>query len=125
MTRWKITGIIATIVIIVILIIPLNLLPYSRSRQKMSFAAWLYFFVIGAGFMIIEVILIQRYTLFIGPSSQTVIAILFTLLIGSGLGSRFAGKFHDSVPFICIICWNFWNYFFNCRYNWSKYGSMG
>jgi hypothetical protein len=51
------------------------------------------------------VVLIQKYTLFIGPSAYTVVAILFTLLVGSGLGSRFAPRFEGRLPFLAILGW--------------------
>lgn len=93
------------LLIIFILIIPLNLLPYALKGGKLHVYPWLYFFLIGIGFMTVEVVLIQRYTLFIGPSSYSLSTILVILLISSGIGSRFAGKFNDKIPFIGIIIW--------------------
>jgi len=55
--------------------------------------------------MIVEVILIQKYTLFIGPSVYSIIAVLFTLLLSSGIGSRFAGNFNAKIVFPGIIAW--------------------
>jgi hypothetical protein len=93
------------LIVIFVLILPLNLLPYLTKGEKLPFLGWLYFFAVGAGFMIVEVILIQRYTRFIGPSSYTIIVTLFTLLLASGIGSRFTGRFNDKIPFIAIFLW--------------------
>lgn len=38
-------------------------------------------------------------------TSYAIAAILLTLLIASGVGSRFSDKFNDKVPFIGIIVW--------------------
>lgn len=96
--------IISTILLIIcILVLPLMLLPYLKKSGKLKAAPWLYFFTIGAAFMIVEVVLIQRYTLFIGASSYSFVVILLTLLLSSGVGSRFSSRFNDRVPFYCIV----------------------
>jgi len=91
------------LLIIFILILPLNLLPYLKKGKKLKLAGWFYFFCIGIAFMVVEVVLIQRYTLFIGSSSYTFMTILFTILIGSGIGSRVSIHFNDRIPFFAII----------------------
>lgn len=88
-----------------IFIIPLNLIPYFTGGKKLKGAPWLYFFLIGMAFMILEIILIQKYTLFIGASVYSFAAVLLTILVGSGIGSRFAEKINNAVPFIAIVIW--------------------
>ncbi len=46
-----------------------------------------YFGALGAGYIFIEIVLIQRYTLFIGYPTVAVTTTIFSLLIFSGLGS--------------------------------------
>jgi spermidine synthase len=53
----------------------------------------LYFGALGVGFIIVEVALIQRLILLLGHPIYTLVVILFTLLLASGLGSRYAGRF--------------------------------
>ena len=93
------------LLVVALIIIPLNLLPYLLKRDQLKTVPWLYFFTIGMAFMMIEIILMQKYTLFIGPSIYSIITILLTLLISSGIGSRFSDNFRDSVPFAGIIIW--------------------
>jgi spermidine synthase len=95
--------IVCIIFIVLVIILPLNLLPYLFKSEKLKPASWLYFFAIGAAFMSVEVILMQQYSLLIGPSAYSVAAVLFTLLISSGIGSGFANKFNDKTPFIVIV----------------------
>ncbi len=61
--------------------------------------------MLGMGFMMVEVVLIQQYTLLIGPSIYSLITILTTLLIFSGLGSRFSPAVGDRLPFVGITLW--------------------
>ncbi|RPH37882.1 hypothetical protein EHM92_01525 [bacterium] len=91
--------------ICIVLIVPLNLLPYFSKGEKLRAAPWLYFFAIGLGYMMIEVILIQQYTLFIGSSVYSLGLVLTVLLVSSGLGSRFSGWFKPALAFGAIGLW--------------------
>jgi hypothetical protein len=86
-------------------LIPLNLIPYFTGGNKLKAAPWLYFFLIGMAFMILEIILIQKYTLFIGASVYSFATVLLTMLIGAGIGSRFARKINNALPFAAIVIW--------------------
>ena len=65
---------------------------YKIKGEKLKIAPWIYFFLIGMAYMAVEVILIQKYTLFVGPSVYSIAGILITLLVASGIGSRFSKK---------------------------------
>jgi len=51
-----------------------------------------YFVLIGLGFMMVEIPLVQRFTLFLGHPIYSMAVILFSLLIFSGLGSLFTRR---------------------------------
>ena len=104
--------IVTILIVVLVLIIPLNLIPYLAKGPKLKFAPWLFFFLIGAGYMIIEVVLMQKYTLFVGPSVYSISTILLTLLVMSGIGSRFSTQFRNQLPFIAIITWLLLDTFF-------------
>ncbi len=93
------------IAVILVIVLPLNLLPYLGKREKLSAGSWAYFFTIGLAFMIIEIILIQKYTLIIGASIYSIATVLLTLLIASGIGARVTHKFADATPFFGILIW--------------------
>jgi predicted membrane-bound spermidine synthase len=93
------------LVIVVVILVPINLIPYLRPGEKLRAVPWLYFFLIGMAFMSVEIILIQKYTLLIGPSVYSIITILFTLLICSGIGSRFTKRIDENIVFPAIIVW--------------------
>ena len=97
--------IVIILAVVVIFLLPLNLVPYLTKGPHLRAAPWLYFFAIGMGFMMIEVVLIQKYALFIGASVYSITTVLLTLLVASGIGSRFAGRVSDSLPFMGIVVW--------------------
>jgi len=88
-----------------VLMLPLVLLPYLTSREKLPAAGWLYFLLIGMAFMAVEVILIQKYTLFIGASAYSTATVLLTLLVAAGVGSRFAARVAPRTDFLAIVAW--------------------
>jgi len=99
----------AKLIIVVILLIaifiaiPLNLIPYLTSKDKLRAAPWFYFFALGMGYMIVEIMLIQKYTMFIGASIYSIITVLLTMLIASGIGSFFSGKARANLLFPIIM----------------------
>lgn len=103
------TGIILLIILAItlVLVIPLNLLPYLLKGEKLKTKPWLYFFFLGMGFMMIEVVLIQKYALFIGTSVYSIITTLITLLLFSGIGSFFTGQVNKNIIFPAILGWLF------------------
>lgn len=56
-----------------------------------------YFFLIGVGFMFVEIPLIQRFILFLGRPVFAVSTVLFGLLVFSGLGSLYTSRSAVSV----------------------------
>ncbi|MCP4247029.1 MAG: hypothetical protein GY778_08260 [bacterium] len=97
--------VVVILLVVIVLIVPLNLLPYLFKGPRLRAAPWLYFFAIGASFMAVEVVLIQKYALFIGPSVYSIAAILLSLLVASGVGSRFSPRISSRVAFLGIILW--------------------
>jgi hypothetical protein len=91
--------------VVVVLLIPLNLLPYLTRGAKLRFVPWLYFFLIGVAFISVEVVLIQKYALFIGASVYSIATVLLALLVASGIGSRFAAKLSHRTAFTGILVW--------------------
>ncbi len=95
--------IVLILLVVVLVILPLNLAPYLFRGARLRAVPWLYFFAIGMAFMIVEVVLIQKYTLFIGASVYSIAAVLLTLLVASGIGSRCSKRVDDRLAFAGII----------------------
>jgi hypothetical protein len=75
----------------IILSLPPLLLGHRLPRAKGSTRALLFFLFIGAGYILIQVALIQKFVLFLGHPTYALTVIIFSMLLSSGLGS-FASK---------------------------------
>ena len=52
-----------------------------------------YFGLVGLAFMIVEIALLQRFTLFLGHPSYSLVVILFALLLSTSAGAYLSSKF--------------------------------
>jgi len=67
--------------------------PRERRRTRHGVAPSVVLFVlIGIGFMLIEISLIQRFILYLGQPVLSMAVLLFSLLTGAGLGSLYSGR---------------------------------
>ena len=70
-----------------LLLAPLVVKERSGIQSKRSVPFLLYFFFIGVGFMLLEILLMQKFSLFLGHPVYALSVVLFTLLVSSGTGS--------------------------------------
>ncbi len=75
---------ISALAVLAFLIIPLALAGGARDIQK---APLLYFVAIGLGYILIEMVLIQRFVLFLGHPTYAITVVVFLMLLASGVGS--------------------------------------
>jgi hypothetical protein len=71
----------------VILALPPLLLGARLPGQKEIRGFLVYFLLIGAGYILVEVALIQRFVLFLGHPTYALTVVIFSMLVSSGLGS--------------------------------------
>lgn len=77
---------IATVLVVLFILAPLAVAGGELART--GWKRWLaYFALLGGGFMLIEVALLQRFVLLLGHPVYSLAVTLFALLLGSGLGS--------------------------------------
>jgi hypothetical protein len=72
---------------LIILALPLMVLGTRLPREKPVLGFLLYFLAIGAGYILIEVALIQKFVLFLGHPTYALTVVIFSLLVSSGVGS--------------------------------------
>jgi hypothetical protein len=77
---------------LLIMLLPPLVLGTRLPRQPGVIKFLLYFLFIGAGYILIEVALIQRFVLFLGHPTPALTVVIFSLLVSSGLGSAAAGR---------------------------------
>jgi len=63
-----------------------------QSKKKGLTRSVFLFALIGIGFMLIEISLIQRFILYLGQPVLSMAVLLFSLLVGAGLGSLYSGR---------------------------------
>jgi len=83
---------ISVIATLLILLLPPVLLGTRLPRHPGVLKFLLYFLFIGAGYILIEVAMIQRFVLFLGHPTPALTVVIFSLLLSSGLGSAAAGR---------------------------------
>jgi hypothetical protein len=76
----------------VALVLPLAL---SRGADRPPLGSLAYFAAIGLGFLVFEVVLIQRFVLFLGFPTYALSVVLFALLVFTGLGSLLSERMRD------------------------------
>lgn len=72
---------------LIILSLPPLLLGHRLPRGKGDIRALLFFLFIGAGYILIQVALIQKFILFLGHPTYALTVIIFSMLVSSGMGS--------------------------------------
>lgn len=72
------------------------LLPLRRSVESIDGATFVggtaYFFLIGMGFMFLEISLLQTMSPFLGHPSLSLAVVLFSLILATGIGSLMSGR---------------------------------
>ena len=97
--------VLVVLVVVVVVGVPLLLLSRRGDRDAMPRTAWLYYAAIGIGYMLIEVVWIQQYSLFLGHSAYTFPLILLILLLSSGAGSFCSEMGAKRLPFVFVAVW--------------------
>ena len=72
---------------LIIMCLPPLLLRDRLPRSASSISALLFFLFIGAGYILIQVALIQKFVLFLGHPTYALTVIIFSMLLSSGIGS--------------------------------------
>ena len=63
--------------------------------MRVAAAPVVYFTALGVGFMVVEVPLIQKLILVLGHPTHALTVVLFSLLLGGGVGSYLTGRISD------------------------------
>ncbi len=77
---------------ILVLILPRWLLGTRLPKQKGVVPFLWYFLCLGAGYILIQVALIQKFVLLLGQPTYALTVIVFSMLVASGLGSFLSRK---------------------------------
>ncbi len=77
----------------------------SRFRTRRSLTWATYFLGLGLGYIMVEIVALQRFSLYLPNPTYALSVVLFTMLSASGLGSLVAGKHAKnlSLPAILVL----------------------
>ncbi|PYR46300.1 MAG: hypothetical protein DMF89_22580 [Acidobacteria bacterium] len=79
--------------VVLFVIGPLALAGLGTPHPRGWFAWLVYFGALGAGFMLIEVAILQRFVLLLGHPVYSLTVTLFSLLLGTGIGAAWSRRF--------------------------------
>ena len=108
-TTLYMTGMVAVFYALLFVIIPLVFSTIGRQKWPNKLNSLFYFSCLGAGFIIVEFVFIQKFIHLIGSPLYTYSTVLFTMLLSAGIGSimsdrwRIAPHFRWFVPFIGVL----------------------
>ncbi len=86
-------GVLAVLSVIGFLL-PLPFGPGAGGRPSLT--SLVYFVAIGLGYLVLEIVLVQRFVLFLGYPTYALSVVLFSLLLFTGLGSYLSSRFSRS-----------------------------
>ena len=95
--------------VILLILVPLRFSRVGRQEGVAAAPLLTYFSCLGAGFIILELVFIQKFMNLIGSPLYTYSTVIFTMLCGAGLGSAaserlgFSPQRHWSRPFLAVI----------------------
>lgn len=103
----------AALLSLLFIILPLYLFKRKGLRAVGKFQFMLYFFSLGLAFILIEIVLIQKFTLFMGNPTYSVTVVLFSILVAAGCGSFLSGYLKKApkkalmfiIPLIVLFSW--------------------
>jgi len=87
---------ISFLVVVVFILGPLLLARQRLAATRGRLPFLLYFGVLGTGFIVVEVVLVQKCVLFLGHPAYALTVVLFAVLLWSALGSLLAARFPDA-----------------------------
>jgi len=93
----------ASILTFVCLVLPQGLfLRGSRRRLLKNWKFVAYFCCLGVGYIVFEVAMLPKFTLYLGSPLYSLSLILFSLLLASGIGSYFSPRFEKKMIWVAL-----------------------
>jgi len=95
-----ITLILLLLFAVILIVLPIGYLGYSYHGYSRPL---IYFAALGTGYMLVEIVFIQKLTLFLGEPVRAVATVLTSLLIFSGLGSLMTERISSTKSSILLV----------------------
>ncbi len=89
----------ATAVAFLLILWPVWILRREKTSQPTEFLRVLFYFsLVGAAFIFIEIVFVQKFILFLGQPLYSISVVLSSLLFSSGIGSLFSSQILGTAP---------------------------
>jgi hypothetical protein len=104
-----VTAAASAVFVLLFVLVPLRFSRVGREEGAAALPLLAYFSCLGAGFMTLEIVFIQKFMHLIGSPLYTYSTVIFTLLLGAGLGSAVSEKLgigsrrRWAIPFVAVI----------------------
>lgn len=95
----------SAILVTVTIVLPLRA-SARRADRRLVAAGTTYFALLGMGFMLVEIGLLQRLSVFLGHPIYSLSVVLFSLILATGLGSFLSERFKMESSSGTIIAWS-------------------
>jgi hypothetical protein len=86
------TGIASAFFVVVFIFVPLRFSQVGREQRAAAVPLLVYFSCLGAGFIAIELVLVQKFMQIIGSPLYTYSTVIFSMLFAAGIGSAASEK---------------------------------
>ncbi len=86
------TGIASAIFVVIFIFVPLRFSQVGREQRAAAVPLLVYFSCLGAGFIAIELVLVQKFMQIIGSPLYTYSTVIFSMLFAAGIGSAASEK---------------------------------
>jgi len=106
-----VTSVVSLFFAVVFIVVPLMTSARRRTPRAAAYLSMVYFGCLGFGFTLIELVFIQIFMKLVGYPVYTYVVVLFTLLLGAGIGSAASGRLGISPaarwswPFVGIVAY--------------------
>ena len=103
------TGFVSIVFVLLFVLVPLRFSTIGREKGATAIPLLVYFSCLGAGFIILELVFIQKFMQLIGSPLHTYSTVIFTLLLAAGIGSGSSemlgieSRRRWAVPFVGIL----------------------
>jgi hypothetical protein len=104
-----VTGCASIVFVILFVLVPLRFSRVGRAEGSAALPLLVYFSCLGSGFIIIELVFIQKFMHLIGSPLYTYSTVIFTMLFAAGIGSASSERLgigprrRWAVPFVAIL----------------------
>lgn len=87
----------------VLILLPLRIFNKDKTKETFDKKFLIYFACLGFGYIMLQICMIQKFTLLLGQPVFTLLTVVSTMLVASGIGSFYSNKLFSNKKTIFII----------------------